>query len=358
MSELTKENIAHKGRIGQIGIYLGKLFRMFVFQSDWKVLPMSAIIAGLVALVVAKNLYITMEGTAIGAFAISCVCIWNGCFNSIQSVCRERAIIKREHRAGLHMSSYVAANLIYQAFLCLGQSGITLAVLRVSKVTFPKVSYMTGSGTVDMFITIFLISYSACVLALFISSVVKNTTTAMTLMPFVLIFQLIFSGGFFELSENLMVVSNFTVSKWGLTSLCAQGNYNELPMVSLWNAVYKMKDYEMEGEMKDLIIDAMADEYDIPKETADLYAESIPDNSKPIKPVVYRIQGYDEEADKTLGPDKRTDFQLECAKNSQKPEYSSTTENIANCWFMMLLFIVIFAVLSTVSLEFIDKDRR
>ena len=35
----------HRGRIAQIPIYLGKDFRMFIFQNDWKVLPMSALIA-------------------------------------------------------------------------------------------------------------------------------------------------------------------------------------------------------------------------------------------------------------------------------------------------------------------------
>ena len=31
----------HRGRGAQVFIYLGKLLRMFVYQSDWKVLPMA-----------------------------------------------------------------------------------------------------------------------------------------------------------------------------------------------------------------------------------------------------------------------------------------------------------------------------
>ena len=38
----------HRGRLAQIPIYLGKDFRMFIFQNDWKVLPMSALIAALI----------------------------------------------------------------------------------------------------------------------------------------------------------------------------------------------------------------------------------------------------------------------------------------------------------------------
>ena len=111
--------IRNTGRISQIWIYLGKFLRMFVYQNDWKVLPMSAIIAGLVAIVVRSMLFRSMIDTLEGAFSLTCVAIWNGCFNSIQVICRERDVVKRDHRSGMHITSYVAAHLIYQAMLCL-----------------------------------------------------------------------------------------------------------------------------------------------------------------------------------------------------------------------------------------------
>ena len=95
-------SIRHRGRIGQIGIYFVLQLVMFVYQSDWKVLPMAALIAGLVGMVIRNRLFINMEGTLMGGFAIVMVCIWNGCFNSIQVICRERDVIKREHRSGIH----------------------------------------------------------------------------------------------------------------------------------------------------------------------------------------------------------------------------------------------------------------
>ena len=44
--------IRHRGRGSQILIYLGKQFRFFINESDWKVLPMAAVIAGLVGMVI------------------------------------------------------------------------------------------------------------------------------------------------------------------------------------------------------------------------------------------------------------------------------------------------------------------
>ena len=84
MSEMKIKKEGHIGHVSQTFIYLGKFFRMFIFQNDWKVLPMSAIIAGLVCFAVGKNLFKTMEGTVLGAFALACICVWNGFFNSIQ----------------------------------------------------------------------------------------------------------------------------------------------------------------------------------------------------------------------------------------------------------------------------------
>ena len=136
--------IRHRGRGSQILIYLGKQFRFFINESDWKVLPMAAVIAGLVGMVIRRRFFINMEGSLIGAFALACMAIWNGCFNSIQAVCRERPIIKREHRSGMHISSYVAAHMIYQFFLCTAQTGLATYVLNMLGVRFPPQGFMTG----------------------------------------------------------------------------------------------------------------------------------------------------------------------------------------------------------------------
>ena len=47
----------YPGRLAQIPIYFGKLWRMFIYQSDWKVLPMAAIIAGVVTFAVGEYLF-------------------------------------------------------------------------------------------------------------------------------------------------------------------------------------------------------------------------------------------------------------------------------------------------------------
>ena len=309
--------LRYKTRLGQTVIYLGKFFRMFIFQNDWKVLPMGAIIAGIVTFVIGSNLFVTQEGTLEGSFALVCVCIWNGCFNSIQVVCRERSIVKREHRAGLHISSYILAHMIYQLFLCAAQTAVTILICKVAGVTFPAEGVVTPWGMLDAAITIFLVTYAADMLALMVSCLVRDTTTAMTVMPFLLILQLVFSGGIFALDESMKWVSYIMISHWGLNCLCAIGGYNTLPMVTLWNTLFKFRDVVVHGK-------------------------------KPLLEIIYKMQ-----EENTVD-----DFLLWSGSYNTEDAYIATTQTITHNWTALVILVAVFAALAMLFLEFIDRDRR
>lgn len=317
----TKLRIRHRGRLEQMRIYLGKFLRMFVYQNDWKVFPMTIIVAALVSMVVRRDFFVTMEGTLKGAFALTFVAIWNGCFNSIQVICRERDVVKREHRSGMHITSYIASHMIYQAMMCLVQTGLTLWVFSRMKVAFPLSGTVTPLFMVEVFVSVFLVTYAADMMSLFISSLARSTTAAMTVMPFVLIFQLIFSGGIFTLPGWANRLSDFSISSYGLKVIATQGDYNEKPMATVWNSVEKLKDREL---------------------------VSIADKPITLGTVL-----------EVAGEEKVKDFvQTATASAAQKPEYERTEKNIRGYWLSLVAFIALFSVLSTVSLEFVDKDKR
>ena len=239
--------IRHTTRNGQIRIYLRKQFRFFIYGSDWKFLPMAAIIALLVGLVIKNKFFVNMEGSLIGAFALAMVAIWNGCFNSIQAICRERGIIKREHRSGMHISSYVFAHMVYQFCLCLAQTVLTMLMLLLMKVPIPEKGIITPWMVLDVGISMLLITYAADMMSLFISSICKTTTGAMTVMPFILIFQLVFSGGIIPLPAWTSVLSDLTISNYGIKVMAAQTDYNNQPMVAVWNTLSGMRETEIGG---------------------------------------------------------------------------------------------------------------
>ena len=312
-----KDKLHYRGRAAQTGLYFRKLLRMCIYQNDWKVLPMAALIAGLVTFAVGGSLFRTQEGTLMGCFALSCVCIWNGYFNSIQAVCRERPIIKREHRAGMHISSYIMAHMLYQMILCVLQTIIMILILRAAGVAFPEESLITGNFKLDLGIAMFLVTYAADMMALAVSSLVRNTTTAMTVMPFLLIFQLVFSGGVIALSGFAKKLTNLTIAKWGLQNFCTLGNYNSLPMVTLWNTMWKFRSMEVDGVRP-----------------VEMITDYIAEND--LRDVILQESG---------------------AYNTIE-EYVFTAGNVLRCWGVLLLSIIIFAVLAVLFLEFIDRDRR
>lgn len=303
-----------EGRLAQVRIYIGKLFRIFKNEKDWKALVFAVIVSLLLALVLGDSMFVGKESTRSGFFAIVSAAIWIGIFNSIQTICREREIIKREHRTGLHITSYVTAHVIYQGIMCAVQALIMVAVYGFF-MEFPKEGLVTGSYYVDIYITLFLILFSSDMLGLAISSIVKSTTAAMTVMPFILIIQLIFSGSIFPITGKARIISDLTISKWGQRALCIESNMNEIPSEMLESELDMLKDVDGVEEILDILPDSVKD---------DAYKQY----EKFLYDYTYRkIYKYDEDL-------------------------------VTRRWLYLLAFAMLYATAAVVSLEFIDKDKR
>ena len=315
MQEKGAGDLLYKSRFEQIPIYLGKQLRLLFYERNWKVLPMSALIAFLVTYVLGNKMFRNMEFTKYGSLAVVCVCIWNGMFNSIQAVCKERSIIKREHRAGLHISSYVVAHMLYQAMVCLIQVIITIIIFRLFGMYFPPTGLLTGSFTIDLGISMFLMTYAADMLALMASCIAHTTTAAMTIVPFLLVIQLIFAGSVFPLERSgAKFLANFTISNWGINAVNIAADYNSQDSIAIYTAVNQMKDTTDETLMK--VRDVM----------------QIPEVKK-------KIQGY-------------------TAQKLQEPKFAYEKSNLLKCWGILLLFAAIYIIIGTLILEMIDKDKR
>ena len=407
MAEIAKiRNARHRDRFSQVGIYLGKQLRFFIYQSDWKVLPMAGVIAALVAMVIRRRIFLNMEGDLLGAFALTCVAIWNGCFNSIQTVCRERGIVKREHRSGLHITAYVAAHMIYQLALCLAQTLITMAVLSFLGLRFAdKPGFITPWRIVDIGITMLLISYASDMLSLFISSIAHTTTEAMTVMPFVLIFQLVFSGGIMELSQPwAKQISKLTVSNYGIKAIAAQAGYNDDPMMTIWRIIDQptMRERPVErditvGQLLELrnsgfvkgLIRELTEEDDEGEpilsfsEGRDAAPEALPQQSDADKiqqaldlvatgddPELEAFRNYRIHIHSTVNELMKTYDTLnhpgaleelvtdKTREINYSKDYASTPENVYRNWIWLGAFALFFALLATISLELIDRDKR
>ena len=167
-------------------------------------------------------------------FTLSCAAIWIGLFNSIQEVCKERSILKREYMANLSLPVYMGSKVLVQAVI-----GLIQAVLL--SVTFLFLSDLLKEGVdvwhegletlfgdrgiyLEIILAVWITILAAMALGLVVSSIVKNGDKAMVVAPFLLIVQLLFSGFLFKLEGVSEWISNVTISKWSVNSLCRISN--------------------------------------------------------------------------------------------------------------------------------------
>ncbi|MBR2715849.1 MAG: ABC transporter permease, partial [Ruminococcus sp.] len=217
----------------QTSVYFKKISRIAMREKAWKFIVFAFIIGLIVALVVSDKMFENFESTKSGFFTLASACIWLGIFNSIQSICKEHDIIRSEYRQGMKLSSYISANVMWQAVLCLAQS----ILLFVICIAFDFFSTDVGEGVADngiggyveYFLTIFLLTFGSAVLGIMVSSISGNPTTAMTIMPFVLILQLIMCGVLFKLDGDFANgIANITFSKWGMSAFASTADMNSL----------------------------------------------------------------------------------------------------------------------------------
>ena len=174
-----------------------------------------------------EKMFSAYYDTRMGLFMIAAAAIFVGLCNSNTEVCKERNIVKREYMTNLSLVSYIGSKLIVQGIICLMQTVIFVVIYSFA-FEFPEDGLVFGRGTVDIFISLFLIMLSSTTMGLFISSAVKNNDTANTITPYMLIFQIIFSGVIFNLEGAMNTVASFMISKWGMNALGTASDLNGL----------------------------------------------------------------------------------------------------------------------------------
>lgn len=202
-----------------------------LFKNDRMKLMMTfiqpVIIALCLILVADKDIFKVMNTTKSMMFSLSCAGIWMGLFNSIQEVCKERHILKREYMSGLRLSSYTLAKFItlfVQSFI---QSVILLAIF-LGVIGKFKSGVFFDNFAFEMFITLFMTLTASSALGLVISSLVHSGDKAMTIAPFVLIIQLLFSGILFDLKGVTKYISYVTISRWSVGALGSITKINKM----------------------------------------------------------------------------------------------------------------------------------
>lgn len=176
----------------------------------------------------------TFYNTQVGIFMLVIVAIFVGVCNSIGEICKERNILKREYMTNLRLDSYVTSKLVVQGAVCAIQMIVVILVFSIF--LFAKGKELPDSGVllptkmglwVEYYISMFLLTFAADVMSLVISSIVKSASNANSLIPIVLIVQIVFCGVMFPLESIMDAMSNLMISKWGIRALAATTRLND-----------------------------------------------------------------------------------------------------------------------------------
>lgn len=182
-----------------------------------------------------EDMFVNCESTKSACFILVCAAIWGGLFNSIQTIVKEREIIKRDYISGaLRIGCYTTSRAALQLGLCAIQSALLClsfyGVQAVYDNELPAEGLGFSSAMAEYYITIFLIMYAADSMGLMISCFVKSEQLASQLSPYILIVQLLFSGVLFTMEGAASSVSALMLSRWGMEALGSISDLNALPL--------------------------------------------------------------------------------------------------------------------------------
>ena len=220
----------------------------------------------LMALVAETGIYEKMFETRSILFALMSAGIWMGLFNTIQEVYKERVILKREYMGNLKLPVYMLSKYIVQAMIAAAQAVILMAVFVLIKGAPDCEGVILSNAVLEMMVTIFVTIYVSASFGLLVSSASKNGDRAMSIAPFILIIQLLFSGILFSLDGATEKISYFTFSRWSMEALGSTNALNDLEPVGEEDA--KKAEEEAKEKQDELVADcnemiaSMQDAYD------------------------------------------------------------------------------------------------
>lgn len=186
------------------------------------------IIGLLLTLVAGPDIYQKFTETQSILFTLMSGGIWMGLLNTIQEVNKERVILKREYMGNLKLPVYMLSKYIVQGVISLVQAVILVVTFVLVKGTPSCKGVIISNATIEIIVLIFLTIYASAGMGLLLSSITKSADRAMSIAPFVLIIQLIFSGILFELTGATDKISYVTFSRWAMESIGSTCDLNEL----------------------------------------------------------------------------------------------------------------------------------
>jgi ABC-type multidrug transport system permease subunit len=151
-------------------------------------------------------------------FIMSFAAVMFGCINGCREIVKELPVYRRERAVNLGIVPYMFSKIVVLGVLCLAQSFILVGLVQL------KAPFQQGiilPPFLEIYVTMALTSLAGLMLGLLISATVANSDRAMSLIPVVLLPQVIFAGVIFSLDQPpaLQILGAFFPARWAMAGM-------------------------------------------------------------------------------------------------------------------------------------------
>ncbi|GER89474.1 hypothetical protein KDW_36360 [Dictyobacter vulcani] len=140
-----------------------------------------------------------------------------GCINGAREIVKEAAIYRRERTVNLGILPYMFSKVVVLGLLCLFQSAILTLVVQIGE---PLRQGIFLPPMLETYITLSLTSLGGLMIGLTISAIAPNNDRAISLVPIILLPQVIFSGAIIPLKDWVtQIMSMVFPTRWAMAAL-------------------------------------------------------------------------------------------------------------------------------------------
>ncbi|MDB5066177.1 MAG: transporter ATP-binding protein [Chloroflexi bacterium] len=156
-----------------------------------------------------------------------------GAGNAIREIVKELPIYQRERSVGLSISAYLASKVIVLCMITILQTLVLVSIGAAGQGEPPSAAAL-GSAWLEVYIAIALSGLAAMTAGLLVSAAVRNADKALTLLPLLLVPQLVLASPQLKVDEKpvLAQAAYAASAQWGYSALASTFDSNRLAKAS------------------------------------------------------------------------------------------------------------------------------
>lgn len=199
-------------------------------RNIFETIGSTLLVYSIVAYATKDNVCVIFESTKSCVFSMCIASVWCGLCSTISLYSTEKNHIFPFIQDGLlRPGTYLLGTLVIQTFISVIQAVIGTIIFTTS-FDYSREGIVLWNADMDILLTLFLIIESSATLGLFLGMLISDIKSAMSILPLVLIVQMLFSKGIFELKGRLDIISEYVIARFGIASLGSILDINQYPI--------------------------------------------------------------------------------------------------------------------------------